>query len=225
MGDEDAPAWQELRALPEAEHLGLAVPRFLLRLPYGENTKSIDKFDFNEMPKPPDAGGYLWGNPALLCAALLVQAFQKKSWDFRPGDILELDNLPVHVYTVDGDEEVTLAQAALNRILNEHLLKQGIMALLCIKGKAAMQLARFLSLAQPPKNQPAVDLRGRWSGLPAPRSEEPPPKAAPPPAAPAAKAAPPPPPPAPPPAEEAPAAEEEMDPDLAALLKQLEEGS
>jgi type VI secretion system protein ImpC len=252
IGPEDAPAWQALRQLPEAALLGLAVPRFLLRPPYGENTRSIDKFSYEEVSRPPDRSHYLWGNPALACAALLAQAFHKEGWALRPGSALELDNLPIHVYTVDDEEEVTLAEAWLVRPQTEQLVKQGLMPLLCVRGKGAMQLLRFLSLAQPAKDQPPRDLQGRWGkagAAPAPRSPAPPaPKVgmvgavpdAPRPArpAPAAPAAPPSAPAAPepatsaaappaapepgPPAAPAPPAEEEMDPDLAALLKDLE---
>ena len=75
---DDAPAWQGLRQLPEAALVGLAVPRFLLRLPYGENTTSIDKFSYEEMSPPPNPSHYLWGNPALACATLLAQGFHKR---------------------------------------------------------------------------------------------------------------------------------------------------
>jgi len=290
LSSDAAPAWQALRQLPEAALLGLAVPRFLLRLPYGENTQSIDKFSYEEMSQPPDRSHYLWGNPALGCATLLAQAFHKQGWGCKPGTVLDLENLPIHVYTVDDEQEVTLAEAWLVRPQTEQLVKQGIMPFLCVRGKGAMQLLRFLSLAEPAKDQPACDLQGRWnppgmapaprtSAAPAPKvglvGQAPPPrgpatqapaapvvsapaaKAAPVPAAPvvsapAAKVAPAPTPaapaasapaakvaPAPTPAAPAPSApapkaapaaseplapatEEEMDPDLAALLKQLE---
>ena len=248
LSPEAAPAWQALRQLPEAALLGLAVPRFLLRLPYGENTQSIERFSYEEMTQPQDRSHYLWGNPAFACAALLAQGFQKDGWGTKPGAVLELDNLPIHVYTVDGEEEVTLAEAWLVRPQTEQLVKLGIMPFLCVRGKGALQLLRFVSLSQP-----AGELQGRWSPLamaPAPRAAVPPapkvsmvgqmpakgyaaaPAAAPPaaapsaattpaaPAAPAVAASP-----APAPAAEEPAAppaEEEMDPDLAALLKQLE---
>jgi hypothetical protein len=263
MNPDAAPAWQELRQLPEAALLGVAVPRFLLRLPYGENTKTIDKFSYEETSLPPERGHYLWGNPALGCAALLAQAFHKQGWACAPGAVLDLDNLPIHVYTVDDEEEVTLAEAWLVRPQTEQLVKLGIMPFLCVRGKGAMQLSRFLSLAQPAKDQPPCDLLGAWGqpgAAPAPRSsapsgpkvglvgQAPPPRGAapaapvasapPPKAAPAAPAASPPQPKAAPaatapapeaaPAPEEPAAapaEEEMDPDLAALLKELEGGT
>jgi type VI secretion system protein ImpC len=177
LSPDAAPAWQALRQLPEAALLGLAVPRFLLRLPYGENTQSIDKFSYEEMSRPPDRGHYLWGNPALGCAALIAQAFHKEGWGCKPGAVLDLQNLPIHVYTMDDEEEVTLAEAWLVQPKTEQLVKQGIMPLLCVRGQGAMQLSRFLSLAQPPKDQPARELQGRWSraGMaPAPRTSAPP---------------------------------------------------
>ena len=248
---DDAPAWQALRQLPEASLLGLAVPRFLLRLPYGENTQSIDKFSFEEMSLPPERSQYLWGNPALACAALLAQAFQKAGWAFKPGSVLDLEGLPIHVYSQDGEEAVTLAEAWFVKPQPEQLVKKGIMPFLCVRGKGSLQLAQFLSLAQPAKDQPAGDLQGHW-GQPfaapvqpvsaplAPKVgmvgqvPDPPRRVAPPavqapstaavvPVAAAKVAAPPVAAPAAPPAEpEAPPAEEEMDPELAALLKSLE---
>jgi type VI secretion system ImpB/VipA family protein len=235
LGPYDARAWQALRQLPEATLLGLAVPRFLLRLPYGENTKSVDKFSYEEMPQAPERNNYLWGNPALGCAALLAQAFHKQGWAAKPGAVLDLEDLPIHVFTVDGDEDVTLAEAWLARPQTEQLVKLGIMPFLCVRGKGAIQMSRFLSVAQPAQNQPACDLQGPWSppgAAAAPQPAAAPAPAAPPkPAPPAAAPAPPPPAPAasaPAPAVDEPpaaAAEEEIDPELAALLKQLEDGA
>ncbi len=50
-------AWSGLRHSPEARWIGLALPRFLLRLPYGKDTVSIESFPFEEMPKS-DHGAY-----------------------------------------------------------------------------------------------------------------------------------------------------------------------
>ncbi len=45
-----AGCWAELRHLPEAGAVGLALPRFLLRLPYGKKTSPLESFDFEEFP-------------------------------------------------------------------------------------------------------------------------------------------------------------------------------
>jgi type VI secretion system protein ImpC len=55
--------WQQLRQLPQARFLGLALPRFLLRLPFGKDTTGFDAFAFEEMPAGSAHESYLWGNP------------------------------------------------------------------------------------------------------------------------------------------------------------------
>ena len=96
LNDEDKRAWQQLRASPDAEWLGLAMPRFLLRLPYGKKTSPIEAFAFEEMPNGPDRGAYLWGNPAVVCACLLGQAFTLDGWDLQPPSGARVEGLPVH---------------------------------------------------------------------------------------------------------------------------------
>jgi type VI secretion system ImpB/VipA family protein len=161
-GAEADAAWTALRRLPEASYLGLASPRFLLRLPYGENTQSIERFSFDEFPMFKKKIGYLWGNPALACAALLAQSFGKEGWAFRPGSMLDLDGMPLHAYIQDDEEEATVAESWLLRPTAEKILKAGIMPLLGVKGRNALQLYRFTSLALPPKDQSASELAGSW---------------------------------------------------------------
>jgi len=69
-----AQAWEILRNFPEARYLGLALPRFLLRLPYGKETEAAEQFAFEEFEGAPVHEHYLWGNPALACVCLLAQA-------------------------------------------------------------------------------------------------------------------------------------------------------
>ncbi|HOS98055.1 MAG TPA: type VI secretion system contractile sheath large subunit, partial [Deltaproteobacteria bacterium] len=78
-------AWDGLRHLREAAYVGLAMPRFLLRLPFGRETDAAETFDFEEMAEPPVHGHYLWGNPAYACAYLLARSFVLDGWDMHPG--------------------------------------------------------------------------------------------------------------------------------------------
>ena len=149
-----AAAWDALRRLPEAALLGLALPRFLLRPPYGSDTSSIDRFEFEEFGREAGKKPYLWGNGALACAALLAQSFHKQGWAFRPGAALDLTDLPMHVGTdEDGDSVATVAETWVDRRLAEPLGRQGFMCLLGVRGVNALQLARFQSLALPPADQ------------------------------------------------------------------------
>ena len=153
-------AWSALRALPEAALLGLVAPRFLLRTPYGEATRSIDAFDYEEAAGPDD---YLWGNAALACACLLVRSFGKDGWALSPGSTLNLDGMPMHVTRdEDGDEQATLAEAWLSRTSAERLSDLGLMPLLSIRGRDAVELASIRSLARPQPGQPISPLLGRW---------------------------------------------------------------
>ena len=76
-------AWQELRKSPEARWLALAMPRFLLRLPYGKDNVTIESFEFEEMLGTPKHLEYLWGNPAFACIYLLGRLFAEQCWDMR----------------------------------------------------------------------------------------------------------------------------------------------
>ena len=70
--------------------------------------------------------------------------------------------MTLHAFTEDDEQQVTLAESWLTRAESEALAKQGIMPLLCVKGRDAVQLARYHSLAEPAKGQPPVALVGQW---------------------------------------------------------------
>jgi len=64
-------AWEKIRSQPESASIGLALPRFLLRLPYGKETSRLDCFDFEEFNGSPAHAEYLWGNPAFVVALMV----------------------------------------------------------------------------------------------------------------------------------------------------------
>ncbi len=153
-----AEAWEALRELPEASSLGLALPRFLLRLPYGREGEPVERFDFEELPEGFRHGDYLWGNPAFACALLLGQAFSEYGWELRPGVLQDIAGLPLHVYKEGGESRAKpCAEALLTLRAAETILEQGLMPLLSIKGRDAVRLGRFQSL-----RSPLTSLAGRW---------------------------------------------------------------
>jgi type VI secretion system protein ImpC len=154
-----AQAWEVLRTFPEARYLGLALPRFLLRLPYGKATEPLERFDFEETAGAPEHEHYLWGNPALACICLLGQAFAKSGWEMRPGAIRDIDGLPAHVYRRDGESHLKpCAEALLTEKAANAMLEKGLMPLLSLKDRDVIMLQRFQSLADP-----LAPLAGRWS--------------------------------------------------------------
>nr|WP_269116367.1 type VI secretion system contractile sheath large subunit [Burkholderia multivorans] len=56
-------AWNSLRNTEDARYVGLAMPRFLARLPYGAKTNPVDQFDFEEDTNGSDHSRYGWWVP------------------------------------------------------------------------------------------------------------------------------------------------------------------
>jgi type VI secretion system protein ImpC len=152
--------WANLRRRPEADFVGLALPRFLLRLPYGKKTSPVDSFDFEEFPGVPLHEDYLWGNPAFALALLLAHSFSAEGWKLQPGAMSELDRLPLYVYENGVEfESKPCAEILLTEDGVERLLKEGLIPLVSFKDRDRVRVIRFQSIAEPLRG-----LAGRWSG-------------------------------------------------------------
>ena len=60
--------WRSLRESEDSRYIGLALPRFLSRLPYGATTNPVDEFDFEEETEGADHNKYTWANAAYAMA-------------------------------------------------------------------------------------------------------------------------------------------------------------
>jgi type VI secretion system protein ImpC len=137
-----ASAMEILKDVPESSHIGLALPRLLLRLPYGARTSSIESFEYEEMPATPVHDHYLWGNGALACLAVLARA---------DADNLNLDGLPAHTYK-DGSD---WAMKPCSEILMTEtqvlaLIDLGLMPLVSYQDRPRVRLAGFRSITGKP---------------------------------------------------------------------------
>jgi type VI secretion system protein ImpC len=160
MSGETAARWQSLRNSPEARFVGMALPRFLLRLPYGKETEAAELFQFEEMPDPTSHESYLWSNSALACALLLAQTYAEQGWNLRPGTISEISGLPSYVYRVEGEPQtLPCAEVLMTQKAAEEMVEKGFMPLASLKDQPTVRLVRFQSVADP-----LSPLAGRWSG-------------------------------------------------------------
>jgi predicted component of type VI protein secretion system len=151
-------AWRRLRSSDVAPWLGLALPRLLLRLPYGPDDAPCEAFTFREMGSPPRHDDYLWGNPALACAALLARSFSEEGWEMRPGARREIDRLPLHVYRADGEARARpCAEMLMSESVARAFMERGFIPLASVKERGAARVVRFQSVADPP-----TALAGRW---------------------------------------------------------------
>lgn len=157
--DEALVHWQALRTSPMAAWVGLVLPRVLMRLPYGPATDRTSAFDFDEMPAPRRHDSYLWGSGALAAALLVGRAFAADGWQLNLAAQLDVDDLPSHIYTEDGERhQQPCAELLLSEEAGQALLARGLMPLLSYRNRNAVRLLRWQSLADPP--QPLQGLGG-----------------------------------------------------------------
>jgi len=97
--------WQAFRESEDARYVGLLLPRFLLRLPFGANTVPVKAFNYEE-----DVIGkhdsYCWGNAAFAMATRIADSFAKFRWCpniIGPQAGGSVENLPLHQYEAMGE--------------------------------------------------------------------------------------------------------------------------
>ncbi len=97
--------WQSFRESDDSRNVGLVMPRFLLRLPYGQDTVPVKMFNYEE-----DVVGcherYLWGNAAFALATRVADSFAKFRWCpniIGPQAGGTVEDLPLHQYEAMGE--------------------------------------------------------------------------------------------------------------------------
>jgi type VI secretion system protein ImpC len=72
--------WKSFRQSDDSRYVALTLPHILMRQPYGQETKQIEAFNFEEGVDGRDHSKYLWGNAAFGLAARLTNSFAKFGW-------------------------------------------------------------------------------------------------------------------------------------------------
>lgn len=100
-------AWKSFRESEDSRYVALTLPRTLARLPYGENFKRIEEFNFEEEVDGKNHDKYLWMNAAWAYATRITDAVAKHGWMARSRGVEgggKVEGLPVHTFsTDDGD--------------------------------------------------------------------------------------------------------------------------
>jgi type VI secretion system protein ImpC len=148
--DNDRQAWLALQRLPQAAWLGLTLPRFLVRLPYGKGSDPIERFAFEEFLPEGNGRGLLWGNSAILVGLLMGQGFREEGLaGVQSGETLTVDDMPL-VWYRDADGEpvaVPCTEVLLTEQLAMRAVEEAWMPVLAMKGRPEVRLAGFRSLA------------------------------------------------------------------------------
>jgi type VI secretion system protein ImpC len=146
--------WQSFRESEDARYVGLTLPRFLLRLPYGQDTKPVKAFNYEEDISETHEN-YLWGNAAFTFASRLTDSFAKYRWCTNiigPMGGGAVEDLPLHQYEAMGETQTKIPTEVLVSDRREfELAEQGFISLAMRKGS---DNAAFFSAnsVQKPKN-------------------------------------------------------------------------
>jgi len=151
--------WGALREMPEAKYLGLATPRFLLRMPYGKKTEPVDRFDYEEFNLKDGMRSMLFANPATLVAVLLGETLARQGKDMSLGSILSLDDMPFHYMTDQYGDQVALpcTERLLNVRSSADVIARGYMPVISVQGQNMVKLGSFQAVG-------GGELLGIWSG-------------------------------------------------------------
>ncbi|RZF28411.1 type VI secretion system contractile sheath large subunit [Paraburkholderia sp. UYCP14C] len=127
-------AWRSLRESEDARYVGLAMPRFLARAPYGAKTNPVEEFDFEEDTAGADSGKYAWANAAYAMATNINRSFKMYGWCSRIRGIESggaVENLPVHAFPTDdgGIDMKCPTEIAISDRREAELAKNGFMPL------------------------------------------------------------------------------------------------
>ena len=147
-------AWRSLRESDDARYIGLAMPRFLARLPYGAKTSPVDAFDFEEDTGAADHSRYTWANAAYAMAVNINRSFKLYGWCSRIRGIESggaVEGLPVHTFPTDdgGADMKCPTEIAISDRREAELAKNGFMPIVHRKNSDFAAFIGAQSLQKP----------------------------------------------------------------------------
>ena len=104
--------WRSFRESEDARFVTMAMPRTLSRLPYGQDSKPVEEFSYEEFAgiDTPSAENYCWSNAAYVLGSRMTNSFAQSGWctairGAEGGG--RVDDLPMHLtITDDGDTDM-----------------------------------------------------------------------------------------------------------------------
>ncbi len=127
--------WRSLRESDDSKYIGLCMPRFLARTPYGAKTNPIEDFDFEEDTAGADHSKYAWANAAYAMATNINRSYKLYGWGSRIRGIESggaVENLPLHTFPSDdgGVDQKCPTEIAISDRREAELSKAGLLSLI-----------------------------------------------------------------------------------------------
>ena len=146
--------WRSLRESDDARYIGLAMPRFLARQPYGAKTNPVEDFNFEEDTASADHSKYAWANAAYAMATNINRSFKLYGWCSRIRGIESggaVKGLPTHTFPTDdgGVDMKCPTEIAISDRREAELAKNGFMPLVHRKNSDFAAFIGAQSLQKP----------------------------------------------------------------------------
>lgn len=147
-------AWRSLRESDDSRYLGLCMPRFLARVPYGNKTNPVEEFNFEEDTGAADHSRYTWANAAYAMATNINRSFKLYGWCSRIRGIESgglVENLPLHTFPTDdgGVDQKCPTEIAISDRREAELSKAGLLSLIHRKNSDVAAFIGAQSLHKP----------------------------------------------------------------------------
>jgi type VI secretion system protein ImpC len=147
-------AWKSLRESEDSRYIGLAMPRFLARLPYGAKTEPVDEFAFEEDTAGAESSSFTWCNSAYAMATNITRAFKLYGWTTRIRGIESggaVEGLPAYTFPTDdgGVQMKCPTEIAISDRREAELAKNGFMPLIHKKNSDFAAFIGAQSLQKP----------------------------------------------------------------------------
>lgn len=147
-------AWRSLRDSEDSKYLGLAMPRFLGRQPYGAKGDPVEEFAFEEDTTDADSGKFAWVNAAYGMATNITRSFKEYGWCSRIRGVESggtVANLPTHTFPTDdgGVDMKCPTEIAISDRREAELAKNGFMPLIHRKNSDMAAFIGAQSLHKP----------------------------------------------------------------------------
>ncbi len=154
FGTPEYAGWRSLRESEDARYIGLAMPRFLSRLPYGAKTSPVEEFNFEEETAGGDHSKYTWTNAAYAMAVNITRSFKMYGWCSRIRGIESggaVEGLPTHTFPSDdgGVDMKCPTEIAISDRREAELAKNGFMPLVHKKNSDFAAFIGAQSLQKP----------------------------------------------------------------------------
>ena len=157
----DYAGWRSFRTSEDSKYVGMAMPRFLARLPYGARTNPSEGLAYEEEATGGQHDQYTWANSAYAMAVNITRSFKLYGWCTSIRGVESggaVANLPTHTFSTDdgGVDMKCPTEISITDRREAELAKNGLMPLVHRKNSDFAAFIGAQSVHQPPEFEDAA---------------------------------------------------------------------